>query len=74
MPSPGPFDLSEWCVLGPNTVRFWMSKEKYTFLMPCLYEVSIVSFETPETFLYKLKANGAQFLGSQTTKDLSIKT
>ncbi|CAG2176690.1 unnamed protein product, partial [Oppiella nova] len=70
LPTPGPFDLSEWCVMGPNKVRFWMSKEKYTFLMPCLYEVSIVSFETPETFLYKLKANGTQFLGSQTTKDL----
>ncbi|CAG2101613.1 unnamed protein product [Medioppia subpectinata] len=68
--SSGPFDLNKWCVFGVNKVRFWMSKEKYTFLMPCLYEVSIVSFETPDTFLNKLKENSAQLLDPQITKQL----
>ncbi|XP_054163439.1 uncharacterized protein LOC128961247 [Oppia nitens] len=65
-----PINLSDDCIIGTNRVRFWMSKEKYTFLMPCLYEISLVKYETPETFLAKLKANPSQFLISDITKQL----
>ncbi len=68
----GPFNISSFCKYGPNVVKFWLDKPNFEWFLPCAYEISIVQFYTPESYLNSLKQNIMQFLDSDFTKNLGI--
>jgi len=35
----GPFDISSFCKLGPNLVKFWLDKTNFTWILPCAYQI-----------------------------------
>ena len=66
-----PFDLTDYCSFDQNKIKFSMSKTNYTFLMPCIYEISLVEAYTPDKYFDQLKNNANQFLTSEFTIQLS---
>ena len=62
-----PFNLSPYCRFGPNVIRFLMSVRDYEYLLPTLFEVSIVKTLTAQTFIEKLMTKK---VAKEVTKEL----
>ncbi|CAG2104825.1 unnamed protein product, partial [Medioppia subpectinata] len=65
-----PYDVSQYCRLGVNDIEFSLSSAKSEYLLPTLFEVSIVIEQTDQSFVEYLTADSGHRWTADETKAL----